>query len=69
MADRACAMKRSRWCGTHAVTEILDVKADKVTGVRLQNLAGAKRAAVRAGVFVAIGRVPNAIVQGRDRHG
>jgi thioredoxin reductase (NADPH) len=43
-----------------AITEILDVKQDKVTGVRLKNLkTGAESVLPCAGVFVAIGHVPN----------
>ena len=42
------------------MTEILDVKQDKVTGVRLQNLKTNKQTVVDcAGVFVAIGHIPN----------
>ena len=43
-----------------AVTEILDVKQDKVTGVKLKNLkTGAERVLKCAGVFIAIGHGPN----------
>jgi len=43
-----------------AVTEILDTKLDKVTGVRLKNLkTGAESLLPCAGVFVAIGHNPN----------
>ena len=42
------------------VTEIYDVKQDKVTGVRLQNVKTGKEHALDcAGVFIAIGHVPN----------
>jgi thioredoxin reductase (NADPH) len=42
------------------VNEIYDVKQDKVTGVRLQNLkTGKERVLDCAGVFIAIGHVPN----------
>jgi thioredoxin reductase (NADPH) len=42
------------------VTEILDVKQDKVTGVRVKNLkTHAEHVIDCAGVFVAIGHVPN----------
>jgi len=43
-----------------AVTEILDLKQDKVTGVRLKNLkTNVESVLPCAGVFVAIGHVPN----------
>ena len=42
------------------VTEVLDAKQDKVTGVRLKNLkTNAESELACAGVFVAIGHVPN----------
>src|SRR5258708_11726071 len=43
-----------------AVTEILDVQQDKVTGVKLKNLkTGAESVLPCAGVFIAIGHGPN----------
>jgi thioredoxin reductase (NADPH) len=43
-----------------AVTEILDVLQDKVTGVKLRNLkTGAESILPCAGVFIAIGHAPN----------
>src|SRR5207247_3954015 len=42
------------------VTEVLDVKQDKVTGVRLKNVKTQKESLIPcAGVFVAIGHLPN----------
>jgi len=42
------------------VTEVLDVKQDKVTGVRIQNVKTKQELVLDcAGVFVAIGHVPN----------
>src|ERR1044071_1457685 len=45
------------------VSEVLDVKQDKVTGVRVKNLKTNAESVVEcAGVFVAIGHVPNTAV-------
>jgi thioredoxin reductase (NADPH) len=42
------------------VTDVLDVKQDKVTGVRLKNLKTEKEIDLEcAGLFVAIGHIPN----------
>src|SRR5262249_36300964 len=42
------------------VTEVLDVKQDRVTGVQLRNVKTNKETVLpAAGVFVAIGHVPN----------
>ena len=42
------------------VTEVYDVKQDKVTGVKLQNVKTGKESVLDcAGVFIAIGHIPN----------
>ncbi|MGH7951612.1 MAG: thioredoxin-disulfide reductase [Limisphaerales bacterium] len=60
MADRVHAHKTIQPIWDSAVTEILDVKQDKVTGVKLKNLkSGAESVLNCAGVFIAIGHTPN----------
>jgi thioredoxin reductase (NADPH) len=60
MAARAMGHEKIKMVWDSAVTEILNVKADKVTGVNLRNLkTGAQSVLPCAGVFVAIGHVPN----------
>lgn len=60
MADRALANPKIKPVWNSVVTEILDVKQDKVTGVRLKNtVTGEESILPCAGVFVAIGHVPN----------
>jgi thioredoxin reductase (NADPH) len=60
MASRTLSHEKIKPVWDSVVTEILDVKAGKVTGVRLQNLkTGAESVLPCAGVFVAIGHVPN----------
>jgi thioredoxin reductase (NADPH) len=60
MADRAMREEKVKIVWDSAITEVLDVKADKVTGVRLKNLkTGVESVLPCAGVFVAIGHVPN----------
>jgi thioredoxin reductase (NADPH) len=60
MAQRVLANNKITPVWDSAVTEILDVKQDKVTGVRLKNLkTGAESELPCAGVFVAIGHIPN----------
>jgi thioredoxin reductase (NADPH) len=60
MAERTLNHAKIKPVWDSAVTEILDVKQDKVTGVRLKNLkTGAESILPCAGVFVAIGHVPN----------
>ena len=46
--------------GPSGLAEVLDVKEDKVTGVRVKNLkTDSERIIDCAGVFVAIGHTPN----------
>jgi thioredoxin reductase (NADPH) len=60
MADRTLAHPKIKPVWDSVVTEILDVKQDKVTGVRVKNVkTGAEQVLDCAGVFVAIGHVPN----------
>jgi thioredoxin reductase (NADPH) len=60
MAERVFSDKKIKPVWDTEVTEILDCKLDKVTGVRLKNLkTGAESVLPCAGVFVAIGHVPN----------
>jgi thioredoxin reductase (NADPH) len=60
MAGRVLQHSQIKPVWDSAVTEILNVKLDKVTGVRLKNLkTGEETTLACAGVFVAIGHVPN----------
>jgi thioredoxin reductase (NADPH) len=60
MAERTLSHPKIKPIWDSVVTEILDVKQDKVTGVRLKNVKTNKETALDcAGVFVAIGHVPN----------
>jgi thioredoxin reductase (NADPH) len=60
MADRALAHAKIKPIWDSAVTEVLEVKQDKVTGVRVKNLkTGTESVVDCAGVFVAIGHIPN----------
>jgi len=60
MAERVLAHPKIRPVWDSVVTEILDVAQDKVTGVRLKNVkTGAESELACAGVFIAIGHVPN----------
>ncbi|MDW8343783.1 MAG: thioredoxin-disulfide reductase [Verrucomicrobiae bacterium] len=63
MAERALSNPKIEPIWDSVVTEILDVKQDKVTGVRLRNVkTGAERELGCAGVFIAIGHVPNTTI-------
>lgn len=60
MAERALAHAKIKPIWDSVVTEVLDAKQDKVTGVRLRNLKTEKETVLDcAGVFVAIGHIPN----------
>jgi thioredoxin reductase (NADPH) len=60
MSDRVLANPKIKPVWDSAVTEVLDVSQGKVTGVRLKNLkTGAESVLPCAGVFIAIGHVPN----------
>jgi len=60
MAERVHGHKKITLVWDSEVTEIFDAKLDKVTGVRVKNLkTGAETVLPCAGVFVAIGHIPN----------
>src|SRR5712672_2542347 len=60
MAERALSHEKIKPIWDSAVTDVLDVKQDKVTGVRLKNLKTEKVSELEAaGLFVAIGHIPN----------
>ena len=60
MADRLLAHPKITPVWDSVVTEVLDVKRDKVTGVRLKNVKTGQESVLDcAGLFVAIGHVPN----------
>jgi thioredoxin reductase (NADPH) len=60
MAERTLANPKIKPIWDSVVTEVLDVKQDKVTGVRVKNLkTNAESVLDCAGVFVAIGHLPN----------
>ncbi len=60
MAQRALSQPKIKPIWDSVVTEVLDVEQDKVTGVRLRNVKTNAESVVEcAGVFVAIGHVPN----------
>jgi thioredoxin reductase (NADPH) len=60
MAERTLSHPKVKPLWDSVVTEVLDTKQDKVTGVRLKNVKTGKESVTDcAGVFVAIGHVPN----------
>jgi thioredoxin reductase (NADPH) len=60
MAERTLAHEKIKPIWDSVVTDILDVKQNKVTGIRLKNLKTDEESTLDcAGVFVAIGHTPN----------
>jgi thioredoxin reductase (NADPH) len=60
MAERALSNPKIKPVWDSVVTEVLDLKQDKVTGVRLRNVkTGAESLLECGGLFVAIGHIPN----------
>jgi thioredoxin reductase (NADPH) len=60
MAERTLAHPKIKPIWDSVVTEVLDVKQDKVTAVRVKNVkTNADSEIACAGVFVAIGHIPN----------
>jgi len=60
MAERALSNPKIKPIWDSVVTEILDVTQKKVTGVRLKNVKTGNETTLEcAGVFVAIGHIPN----------
>lgn len=60
MAERTLANEKIKPVWDTVVTDVLDVKQDKVTGVKHKNLKTNEESTLDcAGVFVAIGHVPN----------
>jgi len=63
MAERVLAHPKIKPVWDSVVTEVLDVAQDKVTGLRLKHvITNAETVLDCAGVFVAIGHVPNTTV-------
>ncbi len=74
MAERTLSHPKIKPVWDSVVTEVLDVKEGKVTGVRVKNVkTGAETVLDSAGVFVAIGHIPNTQLfkglLGMDEHG
>lgn len=60
MAERALGHEKVSPVWDSVVEEVLDAKQDKVVGVRVRNLKTGKESIIAcAGVFIAIGHVPN----------
>jgi len=66
MQDRALKHPKIEMVWNSVVTEVLDVAQKKVTGVKLKNITtGETKTLDCAGLFVAIGHVPNTAVFGK----
>ena len=60
MAERTLSHPKIKPIWNSVVTEVMDVKQDKVTGVRVKNVKTNVESVIDcAGVFVAVGHVPN----------
>ncbi len=60
MAERTLANPKIKMVWDSAITEVFDVKQDKVTGVKVKNLkTHAETVLACAGLFIAIGHVPS----------
>ena len=60
MVDRTLANPKIKPIWDSVITEVMDVRQDKVTGVRVKNLRTQQESVLDCtGVFVAIGHVPN----------
>lgn len=60
MAERTLANPKIKLVWDSVITDVLDVQQDKVTGVRIKNVKTQQESVLDcAGVFVAIGHVPN----------
>lgn len=60
MGDRAIEHPKIEMVWNSVVTEVLDVSQDKVTGVKVKNTESGEESVIDcAGLFVAIGHVPN----------
>jgi len=65
MQERALKHPKIKMIWNSVVTEVLDVAQKKVTGVKLKNITTGETSTLEcAGVFVAIGHVPNTAVFG-----
>jgi thioredoxin reductase (NADPH) len=63
MSERALSSPKIKAVWDSVVTEVLDVKQDKVTGVNLRNLKTSAESVLNcAGVFIAIGHSPNTAI-------
>jgi thioredoxin reductase (NADPH) len=65
MQERALKHPKIKTVWNSVVTEVFDVSQRKVTGVKLKNIATGETSTLAcAGIFVAVGHVPNTAVFG-----